>query len=74
VATPTLVITATLNTDPVSRDGELSMLQWLTELAVTQVRGAGGAATSGTVNLPANVPGGTADGSATFAYTPNAAS
>jgi hypothetical protein len=68
MATPTLAITATLATAPVSRSGELQALQQLTEMAVTAARGAGGTSTSGTVNLPA------AAGSATWTYTANAAS
>jgi hypothetical protein len=68
MATPELVITATLSTAPVSRDGELQALQQLTDMAVNAARGAGGASTSGTVNLPA------AAGTASWSYTPNASS
>lgn len=67
MATPELVITATLNTTPVSRDGELQALQTAVEMAVQKARSAGGAATSGTVNLAHG------DGSASWTYTPNAA-
>ena len=68
MATPELVITATLSTSPPSRDGELSMLQTLVDMAVQVARSAGGGSTSGTVNLPA------AAGSATWVFTPNASS
>lgn len=67
MATPTLVITATLNTAPVSRQSELQVLQRLCETAIHAARSTGGNnATSGTVTEPAGV------GSCTWAYTPNA--
>lgn len=69
MATPTLAITATLSIAPVSRAGELQMLQQLTEMSVQAARAAGGASTSGTVTLPAS--GGS---SASWTYTPNASS
>jgi hypothetical protein len=74
MATPELVISATLATSPVSRAAELSMLNFLVEMAVQQAGSMGGGSTSGTVNLPAATPGASAAGSATWTYTPNAAS
>ena len=68
MATPTLVITATLNTAPVSRQSELQVLQYLSVMAREAARSTGGnKATSGTVNGASGV------GSATWAFTPNAA-
>jgi hypothetical protein len=68
MTTPTLAISATLNSAPVTRDGELSLLQILVNMAVHAVGGGTGTVTSGTVNLPAGA------GSASFTYTPNASS
>jgi hypothetical protein len=68
MATPTLAISATLNSAPVSRNGELSMLVTLVEMVTQAAGGGAGTLTSGTVNLPA------AAGSASWTYTPNASS
>lgn len=70
MATPELVITATLSSAPVNRAAELEALQQLCEMAVQQARSTGGNnAQSGTV-YPAFRDG----SSATWAYTPNASS
>lgn len=68
MATPELVITATLSQNPTTRQGELQALHNLVEMAVNVARGAGGASTNGTVNAAAG------QGSATYTYTPNASS
>jgi hypothetical protein len=74
MATPELVITATLATSPVSQAAELSLLQFLVEMAVAHARKHGGVLTSGTVNLPAATAGASVAGTATWAYTANASS
>lgn len=68
MATPTLVITATLSIDPVSRAGELEALIRVTTIAAWQAGGLGGATTEGTVESEFG------SGSATWQYTPNASS
>ena len=67
MTTPTLAISATLNSAPATRNGELSMLLTLVEMAVQAAGSGTGTRTSGTVNLPAGA------GSASFTFTPNAA-
>lgn len=69
MATPELVITATLSTSPTSRAGELQALQSLIEQAVAAARGGGGATTSGTLS-----GGAISNGSVSWTYTPNATS
>jgi hypothetical protein len=68
MATPTLVITATLGSTPINRAAELQALENLCKSAVQQARSIGGnSAQSGTVH---DAPG---TGSATWSYTPNSA-
>ena len=68
MATPTFTVTATLNSAPVSRNAELEALDQLCKMAIQQARSTGGNnAQSGTVNA------GFGAGSATWAFTSNAA-
>jgi hypothetical protein len=68
MATPELIITATLSSAPVSRAAELEALNQICQMAIHQAVSTGGNnATSGTVYAAFGA------GSATWAFTPNAA-
>jgi hypothetical protein len=64
----TLVITATLTNGGTTKDIELEQLKRASDLALQQVRSAGGGVTSGTATAEFGSV------SATFAYTPVASS
>jgi hypothetical protein len=67
--TPTLTVTATLSSAPVSRTAELHALDHLCSMALQQARSTGGNhAQAGTVNAAHGA------GSATWEYTPSASS
>jgi hypothetical protein len=78
VATPTLTVTATLNSPAINRAAELEALDQLCKMAIAQARGMGGATASGTVNAPgtfgSNGAPGTPFGSASWIYTANQSS